>query len=115
MFYFALLAILRFAQDDKLGFVGAIYTVGRGLAPAAGEHSSPLQFVGNDLSVVPQNYIKIHGRAWKPAPTTGRRVVAPYARNIFFRVVAGDSPVRGNVCYNRVGRGLDPAAGFIIN
>ena len=80
MFYFALLAILRFAQDDKLGFVGAIYTVGRGLAPAAGEHSSPLQFVGNDLSVVPQNYIEIHGRAWKPAPTTGRRDADPYER-----------------------------------
>ena len=26
------------------------------------------------------SHIKIHGRAWKPAPTTGRRVVAPYAR-----------------------------------
>ena len=25
---------------------------------------SPLQFVGNDLSVVPQNYIEIYGRAW---------------------------------------------------
>ena len=50
---------------------------------------SPLQFVGNDLSVVPQNYIEIYGRARRPAPTTGRRVVAPYARNIFFRVVAG--------------------------
>ena len=50
---------------------------------------SPLQFVGNDLSVVPQNNSKIHGRARRPAPTTGRRVVAPYARNIFFRVVAG--------------------------
>ncbi len=36
MFYFVLLEILRFAQDDKLGFVGVIYTVGRGLAPAAG-------------------------------------------------------------------------------
>ena len=58
---------------------------------------SPLQPVGNDRRRVPQNHIKIHGRAWKPTPTTGRRVVAPYARNIFFRVVAGDSPVRGNV------------------
>ena len=26
------------------------------------------------------SHIKIHGRAWKSAPTTGRRVVAPYAR-----------------------------------
>ena len=26
------------------------------------------------------SHIKIYGRAWKPAPTTGRRVVAPYAR-----------------------------------
>ena len=77
--------------------------------PRAGEHSSPLQPVGNDLSVVPQNYIEIYGRARRPAPTTGRRVVAPYARNIFFRIVACDSPVRGNVCYNRVGRGLAPA------
>ena len=34
--YYVLLEILRFAQDDKLGFVGVIYTVGRGLAPAAG-------------------------------------------------------------------------------
>ena len=37
---------------------------------------SPLQPVGNNLSVVPQIYIKIRGRAWKPAPTTGRRVTA---------------------------------------
>ena len=36
----------------------------------AGEHSSPLR-VGNNLCVVPQNYIKIYGRAWKPAPTVG--------------------------------------------
>ena len=71
---------------------------------------SPLQPVRNNLSVVPQNNSKIHGRARRPAPTTGRRVIAPYARNIFFRVVAGVSPVRGNVCYNRVGRGLAPAA-----
>ena len=34
--FFVLVEILHFAQDDKLGFVGAIYTVGRGLAPAAG-------------------------------------------------------------------------------
>ena len=38
--------------------------VGRGLAPAAGEHRSPLPLVGNDLRVVPPNHIKIHGRAW---------------------------------------------------
>ena len=36
----------------------------------AGEHSSPLR-VGNNLRVVPQNHIKIDGRAWKPAPTVG--------------------------------------------
>ena len=48
-FYFVLLEILRFAQDDKLEFVGefrngqdrslrtkCIFRVGRGLAPAAG-------------------------------------------------------------------------------
>ena len=41
-FYFVLSAILRFAQDDKLGFVGVFLErtkyrirVGRGLAPAA--------------------------------------------------------------------------------
>ena len=30
-----------------------------------------------------QNHSKIHGRAWKPAPTTGRRVDAPYAQIAF--------------------------------
>ena len=45
----------------------------------AGEHSSPLRFVGNNLSVVPQNHIKIDGRAWKPAPTTGCRLGTPYS------------------------------------
>ena len=34
----------------------------------AGEHSSPLR-VGNNRRCVLQNYIKIYGRAWKPAPT----------------------------------------------
>ena len=29
------------------------------------------------------NYIKIYGQAWKPALTTGCRVVAPYVRIIF--------------------------------
>ena len=43
-------------------------------------------------------------------PYNGTPSRRPYARNIFFRVVAGDSPDRGNVCYNRVGRGLAPAA-----
>ena len=38
---------------------------------------SPLQPVGNNLSVVPQNNSKIHGRAWKPAPTNGRAMHAP--------------------------------------
>ena len=59
---------------------------------------SPLQIVGNGLdrsANLPTcwgggtrkardggaSHIKIYGRAWKPAPTTGRRVVAPYARN----------------------------------
>ena len=52
-------------------------TVPKNISNYAGEHSSPLR-VGNNLCVAPQNYIKIYGRAWKPAPKTGRRVVAPY-------------------------------------
>ena len=52
---------------------------------------------------------------------------ARYARNGISMVERGDSPVRGNVCYNRVGRGLAPAvrclnsenfapaAGFAVN
>ena len=79
--------------------------VGRGLAPAAyaplskgrkrrAIRESPLQPVGNGLdrsANLPTcwgggtrkardggaKYIEIHGRAWNPAPTTGRRVVAP--------------------------------------
>ena len=59
---------------------------------------SPLQPVGNGLdrsANLPTcrgggtrkardggaNYSKIYGRAWKPAPTTGRRDADPYARN----------------------------------
>ena len=35
--------------------------------------------------------------------------VRPYAHALKFRVVAGNSPVRGNVCHHSVGRGLAPA------
>ena len=62
-------------------------TVPQNISNYAGEHSSPLR-VGNNLSVVPQNYIKIDGRAWKPAPTTGRRgrrpVSPPSQREVAF-------------------------------
>ena len=64
--------------------------VGNGLDRSVKSHQiiraireSPLQPVGNDLGVVPQNHIKIHGRARRPAPTTGRRVDAPYTRIAF--------------------------------
>ena len=33
---------------------------------------------------------------------------------VIYTVGRGDSPVRGNFCYNRVGRGLAPAALFDI-
>ena len=50
----------------------------------AGEHSSPLR-VGNNLRVVPQNHIKIDGRAWKPAPTNGAPSRRPLRSHFFVR------------------------------
>ena len=44
---------------------------------------SPLR-VGNNLCVVPQNYIKIDGRAWKPAPTNGAPSRRPLRSNCIF-------------------------------
>ncbi len=44
-------------------------------------HESPARLdviLRNNRRCVPQNYIKIYGRAWKPAPTTGRRDADPY-------------------------------------
>ena len=39
-----------------------------------------------------QNHSKIRGRAWKPAPTTGRRDADPYARNGISMVGRGLAP-----------------------
>ncbi len=62
-FYFVLLEILRFAQDDKSRFVGE-YTERLYRSVKSYQIMRAPTTVGNDLSVVPQNTIKIHGRAW---------------------------------------------------